>query len=67
MGIKNLMEILKKNCPNSIRVKELSSLKGKKLALDSHLFIYQFLFSTQSITKKSGFRELTDPSGNLKG
>ena len=44
-----LRPLLKKKCPNSIKLKEISSYKGKRLALDASIYIYQFLISTQSI------------------
>ena len=67
MGKLNLMEILKKKCPNSIKINELTSYKGKKLALDASLSIYQFLISTQTVSKNAGFYEMTDKKGNLTG
>ena len=45
MGIKCLTKLLKQKSPDSIQTEQLHKLSGKKVAIDSSLFIYQFLMN----------------------
>ena len=45
MGIKCLAKLLKQKAPKSIQTEQLHKLTGKKVAIDSSLFIYQFLMN----------------------
>ena len=63
MGIKNLMPLLKKFCPSSLRPLDLASLSDQFLTCDASITMYQFLFSTVSLTKKNDIVQPLDPSG----
>ena len=69
MGITRLMMLLREKCPQSIKIRPLSHYTGQLFALDASMAMYQFLISTQSVNKTTGFSiaELTDPEGNLTG
>jgi len=42
MGIRNLNNYLRDNCPNSIRCINLSDLSGKKIAIDISIYLYKY-------------------------
>ncbi|KAL7522061.1 hypothetical protein ACHAWX_006744 [Stephanocyclus meneghinianus] len=48
MGIKNLAKLLSDESPASLREVPLSSLQGRKLAIDASMAIYQFLIAVRS-------------------
>eukprot|EP00956_Cyclotella_meneghiniana_P031535 scaffold83104_cov59-Cyclotella_meneghiniana.AAC.1 len=48
MGIKNLAKLLSDEAPASIKDVPLSSLQGRKLAIDASMAIYQFLIAVRS-------------------
>ena len=54
MGIKSLTQIIRKECPNGIKHESLSSLSGKKVAVDASLIIYQQLLRHQLLKNKKG-------------
>ncbi len=45
MGINGLTSLLKKVSPNSIKVKKLYDYTGKKIAIDTSLFMHKFMYS----------------------
>ena len=45
MGIKCLTKLLGQKAPKSIQTDQLHKLSGKRVAIDSSLFIYQFLMN----------------------
>ena len=63
------MALLREKCPQSIKIRPLSNYTGQLFALDASMAMYQFLISTQTINKTTGFSiaELTDSEGNLTG
>lgn len=48
MGIKNLMKVLSKNTPNSIREITIKELNGKKIAIDTSIILYQYVSAIRS-------------------
>jgi flap endonuclease-1 len=42
MGIKNLNRFLRDNCPESINCISLAELSGKKIAIDTSIYMYKF-------------------------
>jgi flap endonuclease-1 len=48
MGIKNLMKVLSDNTPNSIIPIEQKELKGKKIAIDTSIIMYQYITAIRS-------------------
>ena len=54
MGIKSLTQIIKRECPKGIKHESLSSLSGKKVAVDASLIIYQQLLRHQLLKNKKG-------------
>ncbi|KAL3805415.1 hypothetical protein ACHAWO_006219 [Cyclotella atomus] len=48
MGIKNLAKLLSDEAPSSIKSVPLSSLSGRRLAIDASMAIYQFLIAVRS-------------------
>lgn len=48
MGIKNLSQLLKSHCKKSIKERPLSYYSNKKIAIDTSMFIYQFLIAVRS-------------------
>ncbi len=64
MGIKNLIPLLKKFCPSSLRPLDLLSLSNQALTCDASITMYQFLFSTVSLTKKNEIVQPLDPKGS---
>ena len=43
MGIKNLNNFLRDNCPESIKCTSLADLSGKKIAVDISIYIYKYV------------------------
>ena len=54
MGIKSLTQSIKRECPNGIKHDNLSSLSGKRVAVDASLIIYQQLLSHNLLKNKKG-------------
>jgi flap endonuclease-1 len=48
MGIKNLAKLLSDEAPASLKEVPLSSLQGRRLAIDASMAIYQFLIAVRS-------------------
>uniref|UniRef100_A0A7S2R6Z8 Flap endonuclease 1 n=1 Tax=Eucampia antarctica TaxID=49252 RepID=A0A7S2R6Z8_9STRA len=48
MGIKGLAKLLSDEAPDSVREVPLSSLHGRKIAIDASMAIYQFLIAVRS-------------------
>jgi flap endonuclease-1 len=48
MGIKNLIKVLNDNAPNSISNISVGSLKGKKIAIDTSIVLYQYVTAIRS-------------------
>ena len=68
MGIHKLMDLLRKNAPDSIRMRDLKYYSGMSVAMDASMSMYQFLVSTQGISSDSNFlTQLTDKDGNKTG
>ena len=67
MGIKNLMVLIKKICPSSIKEIDTSTLSSRILSCDASITMYQFLFSTLYLTKKNEITQPQDPSGTSSG
>ena len=47
MGIKGLTKIINKESPESINTEQLYKLSGKRVAIDSSLFIYKYLMNVR--------------------
>ncbi|KAF7459042.1 putative Flap endonuclease 1 [Cryptosporidium felis] len=60
MGIKGLTKFLADNAPKSVQHQTISSLLGKKVAIDASMWIYQFL---TAIREGSQWGNLTNFSG----
>ena len=43
MGIKSLNSFIKNNCPKSIKTMKLSALRGKKIVIDTSIYMYKFI------------------------
>ena len=67
MGILRLMQLLEEKAPNSIRQRDLSDYKGKTIACDASIIIYQFLVTSQYISNNQKVKSLTDKDLNLTG
>ena len=67
MGIKNLMVLIKKICPSSIKEIDTSTISSRILSCDASITMYQFLFSTLYLTKKNEITQPQDPSGTSSG
>jgi len=44
MGIRSLIPLLKRNCKNDICTINIQSLSGKKIAIDTSIFLYKFSY-----------------------
>ena len=42
MGIRNLNQYLRQNCPNSIKCINIAELSGKKIAVDISIYLYKY-------------------------
>ena len=49
MGIHNLMKLINEEAPDAVKEVELSSLTGRKIAVDASMAIYQFLIAVRSM------------------
>lgn len=67
MGIHKLMSLIEEKAPKAIKEIQLDMLTGKVVAIDASMAIYQFLISTQTLSKGYGVTELRDKEGNLTG
>ncbi|KAL7532787.1 hypothetical protein ACHAXR_004843 [Thalassiosira sp. AJA248-18] len=63
MGIKGLAKLLSDESPDSIREVPLSSLHGRKIAIDASMAIYQFLIAVRSGGPNSAAMMLTNADG----
>lgn len=63
MGIKGLAKLLSDEAPDSIRDVPLSSLHGRKIAVDASMAIYQFLIAVRSGGPNSAAMMLTNADG----
>lgn len=52
MGIKNLTTFLLEHCPDAIKQGELSELNGKKVAIDTSIFLYRFKYKGNKLIAK---------------
>lgn len=48
MGIKNLYQVLKENCPDAIKEGEIKNQFGRKVAIDASMSLYSFLVAVRS-------------------
>jgi len=63
MGIKGLARLLSDEAPDSIREVPLSSLHGRKIAIDASMAIYQFLIAVRSGGPNTAATVLTNAEG----
>jgi len=63
MGIQGLAKLLSEEAPDCIREVSLSSLQGRKIAIDASLAIYQFLIAIRSGGPDSAAAALTNAEG----
>ncbi|KAL7527682.1 hypothetical protein ACHAWF_007160 [Thalassiosira exigua] len=63
MGIKGLAKLLSDESPDSIRDVPLSSLHGRKIAVDASMAIYQFLIAVRSGGPNAAATMLTNADG----
>ena len=63
MGIKGLAKLLSDEAPDSIREVPLSSLHGRKIAVDASMAIYQFLIAVRSGGPNGAAMMLTNADG----
>lgn len=47
MGIKDLTKVIGDHSPNSIKLNELKSYFGRKVAIDASMCLYQFLIAVR--------------------
>jgi flap endonuclease-1 len=45
MGIKDLSRVLVDHCPNAVKMHEIKSYFGRKIAIDASMSLYQFLIA----------------------
>lgn len=48
MGIKNLYQVLKENCPDVVKEGEIKNQFGRKVAIDASMSLYSFLVAVRS-------------------
>ncbi|KAK5115493.1 Elongation of fatty acids protein 2 [Meristemomyces frigidus] len=48
MGIKNLTQVIKENCPDAIKEGEIKNQFGRKVAIDASMSLYSFLVAVRS-------------------
>lgn len=58
MGIKDLAKVIDIHAPNAIRLNEIKSYFGRKIAIDASMCMYQFL-----IAVRQDGAQLTDENG----
>jgi len=63
MGIKGLAKLLSDEAPDSIREVPLSSLQGRRIAIDASMAIYQFLIAVRSGGPNNAAAMLTNADG----
>jgi len=63
MGIKGLAKLLSDEAPECIKEVPLSSLHGRKIAIDASMAIYQFLIAVRSGNPNSAAMVLTNSAG----
>jgi flap endonuclease-1 len=63
MGIKGLAKLLSDEAPDCIREVPLSSLQGRKIAIDASMAIYQFLIAVRSGGPNQQASMLTNADG----
>mmetsp|Transcript_858 Transcript_858/g.1323 ORF Transcript_858/g.1323 Transcript_858/m.1323 type:complete len:434 (+) Transcript_858:60-1361(+) len=63
MGIKGLAKLLSDEAPDCIREVSLSSLHGRKVAVDASMAIYQFLIAVRSGNSNNPAAMLTNAEG----
>jgi flap endonuclease-1 len=51
MGIKNLMKLINKYAPHSIKLKKISDYKDKTLGIDTNLMIYKNIYAIKKKTR----------------
>jgi flap endonuclease-1 len=52
MGIKNLTSFLQEHCPSGIKQINLMDLNGKKVAIDTSIFLYRFKYKANRLIPK---------------
>ena len=67
MGIHKLMALIEEKAPKAVKEIHLDTMTGRVLAIDASMAMYQFLISTQTLSKGFGVSELRDKDGNLTG
>ena len=63
MGIKGLAKLLSDEAPDCLREVPLSSLQGRKIAVDASMAIYQFLIAVRSGGPGGAAMMLTNADG----
>ena len=63
MGIKGLAKLLSDEAPDCLREVPLSSLQGRKIAVDASMAIYQFLIAVRSGGPGGAATMLTNADG----
>ena len=56
MGVKNLMKIINKYSPQSVKLTNISDYKDKILGIDAHLLIYKMIKSEDYETGSNGWK-----------
>lgn len=64
MGVYRLMQLIKEKGGDSSKQIDIRSYKGKSIAIDASLTIYQYLIGTQSIKNGETINEMHDFEGN---
>mmetsp|Transcript_2693 Transcript_2693/g.3694 ORF Transcript_2693/g.3694 Transcript_2693/m.3694 type:complete len:439 (+) Transcript_2693:81-1397(+) len=66
MGIQGLTKLLCDECPGCIKEIELSSLTGRKIAIDASMAMYQFLIAVRSRSDGNSYASmLTNEAGEV--
>ena len=63
MGIKQLNKLLSDEAPGCMKEANLSSLNGRKIAIDASMAIYQFLIAVRQGGEGAVFQQLTNADG----
>ncbi len=66
MGIQNLMNMIKKYCPEAIRKIDIKELKGKTIAIDTSMLIYRYVIAIRN-TGKDMLNNDGDLTSHLNG
>ena len=48
MGIKNLTKLINEQSPNAIKPLNIEQLKGKRIAIDTSIILYQYVSAVRS-------------------